>query len=149
MPNIAKILKEEIRRIAKSQAKVLTTDLKKDVVKLKKFIAEQKRRITCLERDNAWLVEAEKRRIKEVPTIIPAQKSKAWITSKGVKALRKKLGLSQEAFAKLVGVSFATIFLWEKKKGALKLLENTKAAILAIRGIGAREAKRRLEVMGK
>jgi len=149
MPNIAKILKEEIRRIAKSQAKVLTTDLKKDVVKLKKYIAEQKRRITCLERDNAWLVEAEKRRIKEVPAIIPAQESKAWITAKGVKALRKKLGLSQAAFAKLVGVSFATIFSWENKKGALKLRDNTKAAILAIRGLGAREAKRRLEVMGK
>ena len=29
MPNIAKILKEEIRRIAKSPAKVLTTYLKK------------------------------------------------------------------------------------------------------------------------
>ena len=31
MPNIAQVLKEEIRRIAKSQAKLLTTDLKKDV----------------------------------------------------------------------------------------------------------------------
>jgi len=149
MPNIAQVLKEEIRRIAKSQAKALTTDLKKDVVKLKKTVAEQKRRLACLERDNAWLVKAEKRRIEEQPTMIPTKESKARYSSKGIRSLRKKLGLSQTDFSRLVGVSAISIWQWEQKKGALNLRDKTKAALLAIRGIGAREAKRRLEVKGK
>lgn len=148
MPNVAQILKEEIKRIAKSQAKLLTTDLKKDVVWLKHTVAEQKRRIAVLERDKNWLVEAEKRRIKEAP-VAPAQDTKARITAKGVRALRKKLGLSQADFGKLVGVSSITIGQWEKKNGPLKLRDMAKAGLLAIRGIGAREAKKRLEVMGK
>ena len=147
MPNVAQVLKEEIKRIAKSQAKLLTTDLHKDVVWLKKTVAEQKRRIAALERDKNWLVESEKRRIKEAP-VAPAADTKARITAKGMRAQRKKLGLSQADFGKLLGVSMVTIGLWEKKNGPLKVRDTTRAAILAVRGIGAREAKKRLEVMG-
>ena len=147
MPNVAQVLKEEIKRIAKSQAKLLTTDLHKDVVKLKKTVAEQKRRIAALERDKNWLVESEKRRIKEAPAA-PASDTKARITAKGMRAQRKKLGLSQADFGKLLGVSMMTIGLWEKKNGPLKVRDATRAAILAVRGIGAREAKKRLEVLG-
>jgi hypothetical protein len=40
--------------------------------------------------------------------------------------------------------------LWEKKIGALNQRDKTKAAILSIRGLGAREAKEKLvEVAGK
>ena len=149
MPNIAQILKEEIRRIAKSQTKLMTADLKKDVVKLKRTAAEQKGRLAMLERDNRWLVEAEKRRIKAAPAVAPAKEAKARITAKGLRALRKKLGLSQGAFAKLIGVSLATVFLWEQKQGALTLRgAQTRANILAIRNIGAKEARRRLELLG-
>lgn len=34
--------------------------------------------------------------------------------------------------------------MWETKEGDLKLRPKTKAALLSLRGIGAREAKRRL-----
>jgi DNA-binding transcriptional regulator YiaG len=148
MPNVAQVLKDEIRRIAKAQAKLMTTDLKKDVVWLKHTVAEQKRRIATLERDKNWLVESEKRRIKEAP-VAPATDTKARITAKGMRAQRKKLGLSQSDFGKLIGVSTVTVCLWEKKQGALKLRDKTRAAILAVRGIGAQEAKKRIDVLGK
>ena len=147
MPNVAQVLKDEIRRIAKSQAKLLTTDLHKDVAKLKHTVAEQKRRIAALERDKNWLVESEKRRIKEAP-VAPASDTKARITAKGMRAMRKKLGLSQSDFGKLIGVSLVTIGNWEKKNGPLKVRDTAKAGILAVRGIGAREAKKRLELLG-
>jgi DNA-binding transcriptional regulator YiaG len=36
------------------------------------------------------------------------------ITAEEIKKLRKQLGLSQESFAQLVGVSFQTINRWER-----------------------------------
>ena len=36
-----------------------------------------------------------------------------------------------------------------KKVGALNLRDKTKAAILSVRGLGAREAKEKLEKLGK
>jgi len=149
MPNLAQALKEEIKRLAKHEAKTLLSPVKKDVVRLKKFAAALKRQVATLTKDNAWLQDAEKRRVKEAPVVNPAKADKARITAKGVRAMRKKLGLSQDAFGKLVGVSIACVGLWEKKHGALRLMGKTRTAIIAIRGLGAREAKKRLEVMGK
>ena len=69
------------------------------------------------------------------------------ISGKGVRSLRQKLGLSQEAFAKLVGVSPNCVYQWESKPGMLRLRANTRAAVLAARGLGAREAKAKLAEM--
>lgn len=44
-------------------------------------------------------------------------------------------------------VTAQAVYLWERKPGMLKLRETTKAALLAVRGIGAREAKARLAAM--
>jgi hypothetical protein len=38
--------------------------------------------------------------------------------------------------------------LWERKDGELRLRDKTKAALLSIRGLGAREARTRLEETG-
>jgi len=146
MPNIAQVLKEEIRRLAKKEAKALTSKIKKDVVNLKKSNVTMRRIVKQLWRDNDLLLNAEKRRQQNAPVIAP-ENSTARITAKGIRAMRKKLGLSQREFGRLVGVSIVSIFNWEKKEGALRLRDNTRAAILALRGIGAREAKRRLEMV--
>jgi DNA-binding transcriptional regulator YiaG len=52
----------------------------------------------------------------------------------GVKAHRAKMGLSQEQYGKLVGVSGLTIYQWES--GKTKPREAQKAKWLAIRGLG-------------
>ena len=74
---------------------------------------------------------------------------KARFTSKGIQSLRKKLRLSQADFGKLLGATPHAVYLWEKKVGALNLRDKTKAAILSIRGLGATEAKEKLEELGK
>jgi DNA-binding transcriptional regulator YiaG len=73
---------------------------------------------------------------------------KARFTSKGILALRKKLRLSQADFGKLLGTTPGAVHLWEKKVGALNLREKTKAAILSVRGLGAREAKEKVKEIG-
>jgi DNA-binding transcriptional regulator YiaG len=59
------------------------------------------------------------------------------------------LRLSQADFAKLLGTTPGAVHLWERKDGALNLRDKTKAAILSVRGLGAREAKEKLKEIGK
>lgn len=147
MPNIARLMNEEIRRLARREAKTAIAGIRKDNVKLKGTAADLRRRIAQLERDNKRLIAAEKRRQEEVPQLAPEQAQKVRITSKGICSLRKKLGVSQAGFAELVGASLQSVFGWENKGGALRLRDATKAGILSIRGLGAREAKERLKKM--
>jgi hypothetical protein len=39
------------------------------------------------------------------------------------------------------------VYAWEQNQGALRVRASTRAAILAIRNLGAREARKRLEEM--
>jgi hypothetical protein len=41
------------------------------------------------------------------------------------------------------------VYQWERKPGMLRLRDATKAAVMAVRGLGAREAKARLAEMAK
>jgi len=144
MATIAKLMNKEIRRLAKSEARALVAGIKKDTVRLKKDNAELKRRVAELERENRRLARAEERRRKEDTQAPPEKVQKARFSSKGIRSLRKKLGLSQDQFAKLVGVSSVSIYNWESKGGALKLRASTAAKLLAVRGIGSKEARDRL-----
>jgi DNA-binding transcriptional regulator YiaG len=82
------------------------------------------------------------------PTPTESHDKRGWISGKGIRSLRKKLGLSQADFARLVGVSHISVYQWEKKAKTLTLRGATKAKVFAVRGIGAREAKARLAEMG-
>ena len=148
MPNIAKVLKEEIARIARKEVKVAVIKVHKPTVRLKKTVAALKRRLASLERGNK-LLEAGMAKLQTAqPAAVAAEPApRARITSKGTKSLRRKLRLSQAEFARLIGVSDQTIYNWESKQGALKVREKTRAALLAVRGLGAREAQTRLAAM--
>jgi DNA-binding transcriptional regulator YiaG len=62
--------------------------------------------------------------------------------SKGLKSMRKRLGLSAAQLAKLVGVSEQSVYNWETKKAVPR--REQFATIIALRGIGKREAHQRL-----
>ena len=64
-------------------------------------------------------------------------------SGKWVKSHRNKLGLSAAHYSHLVGVSTMTIYNWER--GHSRPRAKQLAAWAAIRGIGKREAWRRLE----
>lgn len=64
-----------------------------------------------------------------------------------MKAQRKRLGLSAEKYAKLVGVSSLTIYSWEAGKSKPRKAQFD--ALVAVRGIGKREAMKRLAEMKK
>jgi len=143
--NIAQVLKAEISRISKHEAKVLTSTTRATAIQLKTTVANLKQRLATLEKSNRVLQ-------KQVATLIASQpapevepEGRAWISGKGVKTLRRKTGLTQGELAKLTGVSKGCVVQWESKSGMLKLRDATKKAIMAVRGIGKVEARKRLD----
>jgi len=151
MSNVVNVLKAEISRISKREAKSATEGIGKANTWLRKTVADLKKRLSLLEKENKWLTAVIKRYQVESPQKPDTEEGKkARFTSKGIRALRKKLRLSQAEFGKLLGTTRHAVYLWERKEGALSLRDKTKAAILSVRGLRAREAKEKLaEIAGK
>jgi DNA-binding transcriptional regulator YiaG len=145
MPNIAKVLKEEISRIARHEAKIAVTPIRKPTIRVRRDVADLKVRLAALEKVSQALQAALTKLQPAAPSTPVAEKG--WISGKGIRSLRKRLGLSQGEFARLVDASSQAVYTWESKPGMLKLREATRAAVFAIRGIGAREARKRLAAM--
>jgi DNA-binding transcriptional regulator YiaG len=150
MSNVVKILKAEIARISKKEARSATQSIGKSNTWLRKTVADLKRRLFVLERENKQLIAAMKKCQMAQPQKIDMEEvKKARFTSQGIRALRNKLRLSQADLGKLLGTTPHAVYLWEKKIGVLNLRDKTKAAILSVRGLGAREAKEKLKELGK
>jgi DNA-binding transcriptional regulator YiaG len=148
MPKLAEVLRAEIIRISRREARIATAGIREAKIRLSKTVAELKRKVVKLQGDSKWLIAAEKKRLAQKPQIAPDASKKARLTSKGIRRLRRRLGLSQMDFAKLLGASAQTVHIWESKEGALRLRGNTLAAVLSARGMGAREVKRRIAEIG-
>ena len=149
MSNVVKILKAEIARISKKEAKSATEAIGKSNTWLRKTVAELKKRLVLLEKENKRLgAIVKKYQVAQPEKIYQEEGKKARFASRGIQSLRKKLRLSQADFGKLLGTTAHSVYLWEKKAGALNLRDKTKAAILSIRKLSAREAKEKLEEIG-
>ena len=142
--NIAQVLKAEISRISKREAKALSSPTRSTTIILKKTVADLKTRLASLEKANRELQKQVKLLIANQPKPQEEPEAKGWISGKGVRALRRKLGVSQGEFGKLTGASSHAVYLWESKSGMLKLRDATKKAIMAVRGVGKTEARKRL-----
>ena len=96
---------------------------------MRKIILELHRRIKALEKVVPIPAQTE---------IKPEVKSKpVRITASRIKALRVKLGLSQERFALLLGVSINSVCLWES--GKIIPRDSQKLKIVSIRDMKKRE----------
>jgi len=144
MPNVAKILREEITRLARKEMKRAVLDLKRDAVKNKKAVSAVNRRIASLEKMNRGVRAAIEGGKKAGAVEAAAPAARMRFTGKTSLGLRRKLKLSQVEFGKLIGVSGQSVYQWERKGGRIKLRKKTMEALAAIKGIGAREARRRL-----
>ncbi len=142
MPNIAMVLKQEITRLARKEANTHVGPLRKANAQYRRDIAELKRQLQAMKKRVDYLDARERKRLKEPVSVSTAAEaprfSPAWLN-----AHRNKLGLAAADYAELVGVSPQTIYNWEH--GRSKPKAKQLAALAAIRGIGKREALRRLE----
>lgn len=145
MPNLGSVLREEIKRISRRSTKPLYAPLKRDLADLKRAVREQRETIARLSHDNARLVADLNARIARLPEISSQEAEHTRISPRIIKAQRVRLGLSQDEFAKLLGVSGHSVFLWEHEKSTPR--PRVKTAFAAVRQLGRREARQRLEAM--
>jgi DNA-binding transcriptional regulator YiaG len=140
MANVMKVLKDEISRIARSEINAALKPIKSVNASQRKYIAELRRRIEDLEKEKKQLV-------KTISKAVPVQEetseeTRGWISGAGVRTMRKRLKLSQKAFAELTGVSLPTVALWESAKNSGKLNIRRKevfARLQEIKGMGIRD----------
>ena len=147
MSNILKELKAEISRLAKKEAKAVVSPVKKASSTYRGLIAGIRKQLDALQKEVSSLKRAMPKAEKALTATEP--EGRFWITGKGVKAMRKKTGLTQERFGKLVGVSVPTVVNWEKAKGKLNLRKATAGALQSLRGKGKREVAEMLPAEAK
>ena len=145
MPNLLKELKSEITRLARKEAKQAVAPVKKASANYRGLIAGLRKQIDALQIEVAALRRAAPKVDKAV-LAKQAPEGRFWITGPGVKALRKRLGLTQALFGKLAGVSVPTVIKWEGAKGKAPIrLKAAIARLQAIRKMGKKQAE---EILG-
>jgi DNA-binding transcriptional regulator YiaG len=144
MANLAAAIKDEIQRLARKEIKSQTGSTKQAVAQYRREIASLKRQVRTQESKIAFLESQEKKRLAEPPAAEEAADGIRF-SARSVKAQRMRLGLSAADYAKLVGVSALTIYNWEQ--GKTRPRQEQLAALVAVRGIGKREALSRLELL--
>jgi len=145
MSNVLKELKAEISRLARKEVRGELAPIQRVNAAQRGLIAALRRQVDALQREMGVL----KKAAPKVEKVLASKKEpegRFWITGKGVKALRKRLGLTQAQFGKLVGVSVPTVVKWERSKGKAPIrLKAAIARLQAIRGMGKKEAA---EILG-
>jgi len=134
MPNVASVLKEEIRRLARKEAKLHMAPLKKALAAERKQVASLRKQVTALARSKGALPR----------TPAPAKASGRGASGGGavaapagwrkdtVRSTRKMLDLTQAQLAKLIGVSQISVSFWEtgrstpRPKAQIKVMEARK-----------------------
>jgi DNA-binding transcriptional regulator YiaG len=143
MANLATVLKDEIRRLARKELKEEFDALRKGNAQHRRDIADLKRKVSDQARLIDFLQRQEKRRLSSAPQT--EQADGARFSAKGLKSHRMRLGLSAKDFSLLVGVSELTIYNWEAGKS--KPRNKQLASLVTVRSLGKREALRRLKLL--
>ena len=144
MPNIAAVLKDEIRRLTKREIKASTSSTKGAVAQYRRDIATLKRQMQTQGKEIAFLKAQERKRLGQGPTTEEPLEGVRF-SARSVRAQRQRLGLSQPDYAKLVGVSAMTIYNWEAGKSRPR--GRQFAVLVAVRKLGKREAMQKLEML--
>jgi DNA-binding transcriptional regulator YiaG len=141
MPNIASLLKQEISRLSRRQVRTLVEPTRKTTAQHRRHIAALKRQVTKLERQVALL----EQQVLAAPPAARAdsQARRVRFVAKGLRSRRNRLGLSASEFGRLVGVSAQSVYNWERKLATPR--PGQLAALAALRGMGKREARARLQ----
>lgn len=145
MPDIATVLKAEIRRLARKEARsevdVLrkaSAQYRKDIARLKRDLDRANKKIAALEQevDN-----------RPASAVVPAQElEQRRFSARGLRSHRKRLGLSAAELGQLIGVTAQTVYNWEQGKARPRGPQFTR--LVELRALGKRAVTARLERKG-
>jgi DNA-binding transcriptional regulator YiaG len=147
MSTLAQTIKNEIRRISRREIGLALSNFRRDHIALKKRLAEQKSRISAIEKDNRGLS-------KKLSAVGQGRRGEAGsepqaeqvaIYARGIKSLRRRLGLSQVNLGKLVGMNAISIAHWEKKSGKITIRKpEVRKMLTELKGMKKAEVAARL-----
>ena len=140
--NLAAVLKAEIARLARKETKTQLEPLRKANAGYRRDIAALKREVAALSRQ----LKSGTRRVRAEQPDAGDDAPRVRFQAKGLKSHREKLGLSAAEYGQLAGVSAQSIYNWEAGKTVPRQAQ--VQGLAALRGIGKREAARRLEASG-
>lgn len=143
MPNFSSVIKSEITRLARKEIRSAIDPIRKANAAHRREIAELKRQIASLQRDLTASLKKSKGGSETVKDKEPGRNTR--FVPEGLKSLRARLGLSAADFGLLVGASGQSVYNWEAGKTVPRQAQ--QAALTAARGLGKREAAKRLEDM--
>lgn len=149
MPNFMKLFQEEVRRLARKELKGAFAKTLKGGAELKRTLARVKKRLTAIERNQKQLMRQAGADTASATGELEGASPRLRISSTTIRTLRDRLRLTQAEFAKLVGVSGQSVYQWERRGGRLHLRHATIERIREIKGLGAREARKRLSASRK
>ena len=177
MATLANALKEEIGRLARKEVRQQTAGTAKSAARCERDIAELKRQVQDLQhtlsalrtqdapRQTASKKTASKKtaskktagkktatkrqtgKAADAESTSAKQSARARFSAKGLKTSRERLGLSADNYGRLIGVSGLSIYNWEQEKARPR--DRSIAALATIKGIGKREAAKRLEALAE
>lgn len=142
MPNIAALLKDEITRLSNRAVRRQLAPVRSKSATQRRTIAALRKQVAALERD----VKALRRSTFKPPVVNAGQGTTGRFVAKGLVSMRKRLGLSASELGTLLSVSALSVYNWEHKKTRPR--SNVQGAIAALRSIGKREARARLQALG-
>ena len=140
MPNIGALLKDEISRLCRREIRKTVASVKKASAAYRRDIASLKRQLAALQKKSASVEKRVNVASDSRPRTLPDRPVR--FVAKGLRSLRSRLGLSAAQMALLLGVSEQSVYNWETKKATPR--KEQLAAIIAMRGLGKREAQERL-----
>ncbi|MCF7837398.1 MAG: helix-turn-helix domain-containing protein [Candidatus Marinimicrobia bacterium] len=132
MANLNKVLGDEIRRLARKEARLAVKGVQNRAAELRTGLAAARKRIASLEQQ-----------LKQMPRTAAAPRAATARTAETterrgggrrptgqrVAAHRAKLGLSRKDYARLAGVSEQAIYRWENTEGPLTLRGQAKTGL--------------------
>lgn len=136
------IIKSEIVRLAKREVRKITVPLGRDLRSLKNRVSQIRKTLLSLER----LAAEQQRELGKgrVPLeASPEEVKGSRFSPRLIRALRKRLRITQKEMATLAEVTVGAIYQWEK--GIFEPRGKKKAVLVALRKIGRRDVKKLLE----
>jgi DNA-binding transcriptional regulator YiaG len=140
-------LKHEIGRLARKEVRKFVSPVKREVVRLKQVLRATEARAVKAEALLARLQAGASKGPAAPVGALRAVGDRTRMSPRLIKALRSRLGLTQKEMARLAGVTPVCIYYWESGRTAPR--GHTRTALVSLRQLGRRDAKRRLDELAE
>jgi len=140
--NLATVLKQEISRLARKEARALQDKVHRASAQHRRDIASLKRQVSALEGKVSLLEKKAWTQSRAKAGAAGASESVRF-SARGLASQRARLGFSAAEYSALVDVTAQTLYNWEN--GQSRPRENQLIKLAELRGISKKEALARLD----